>query len=83
MTSYDWHPIDAGTYFSIRAQFGRDGLRPHATHTCMDGCPFHGRRHILTEWGVPDSDVPLVRMIVDGKDEDEEVTYWIVGKVRK
>jgi len=79
MTEHTWRRTTADVYRAIYDEH-RNQLVPYATHTCMEGCEFHGERFILTEWCLQEGNVPLIRSI--GRGDPEEWTYYILeGRV--
>lgn len=65
-----WIPTTAEVYSAIRGTH-RQHMRVHGVITDLG--EFSGSEHIMTEWGLPGADYPLVK--VDSK--DGVVSHWI------
>ena len=74
----EWVPIEHSAYAAIWVCLN-DQFTVFGTHTCMDGCEFHGPDgHMLTEWGFKGANAPLIRSICNGdREKSASWTYWI------
>lgn len=73
-----WIPTTPEVYRAIYTEH-HEALAPFGTHTCMDGCYFHGEPHVMTEWGFRDAAYPLIKSELVGERESESArwSYWI------
>lgn len=65
-----WIPTSAAIYGAIRAQHHAN-MRVFGTIT--DTGDYNGGPHIMTEWGLPGADYPLIK----SDEKSGVVTYWI------
>ena len=72
----DWIPTEHAAYSALYAVHHKE-LTVFGTHTCMEGCEWHSRPYLMTEWGFKDADAPLLRSICDGDREDGTWTYYV------
>jgi hypothetical protein len=70
----NWIVTSPEVYAVIWARHQAD-LVVFGTHTCMEGCEFHGDRHVYTEWGFRDAPYPLMRATTDGRDDGAVTVY--------
>lgn len=65
-----WIPTSAAVYSAVR---GAHHERMQVFGTITDMGEYSAHEHIMTEWGLPGSDYPLIK--VDSK--DGIASYWI------
>lgn len=65
-----WIPTSREVYFAIRAKHGEE-MTVHGTITDLG--EYTGSKHIMTEWGLPGADVPIVKR----DDRDDESRFYL------
>ena len=76
MSEVRWIKTTADVYHVVYNTHS-EALVVFGTHTCMDGCYFHGKPHIMTEWGFKDADYPLIKCEGVGPHDAKVWRYWI------
>ena len=78
-----WKKIHKYTYWQIFDQF-RDEFVVFATLTDTDGQ--YGRPTMMTQWGFPNSDYPLIKSYQSKENRDQkdwDVKYYIISEAKK
>ena len=70
-----WIPTSREVYFAIRAKHGEE-LTVHGTITDLG--EYSGSRHLMTEWGLPGADAPIVKRDDRG---DEESRFYLAAVI--
>ena len=68
--SVKWIPTSGEVYGVLRADH-REHMQVHGTITDLG--EFSASKHIMTEWGLPGADYPLIKF----DERNGVVTYWI------
>lgn len=72
MSDVRWIKTTAEVYNAIYGQHRKE-LCLHGTIT--DTSDYHGAPRIMTEWGLPGADYPLIKYDIRGEDK----TFWLAA----